>query len=299
MDLRRIRHFVVLAETLNFRRSAEKLHMAQPPLTVSIQKLEAELGTKLFERSPSGVTLTPSGKAALVEARRLLFHQSQFTQAAKSAADGTGGTLQVGFVGSTTLGMLQKLVPRFRKEYSGVELILREAPSWRIVQMVEEDALDIGLVRTPLMGKSSVNLVPLERDHFVAALPSDNPIVKKRTVKMSDLAEESFIMYPRTEGAGLHSAAMQACQLSGFLPRITQEAIQIQTVLSLVESGLGVALVPSIAKRVVNEKIVYRTLADHPAAVEIGLALIHRAETESQAAQRFRQLACREYSLSR
>ncbi len=297
MDLRRIRHFVVLAETLNFRRAAERLHMAQPPLSVSIQKLEAELGTKLFVRSPNGVSLTPSGEAALTEAKRLLFHGSQFAQIAQSASDGTGGTLQVGFVGLTTFGMLQKLVPLFRTEYPGVELILREATSARIVQMVEEDSLDVGLVRTPLLRSSTAALVPLERDQFIVALPRGNRLVTKGLLSLADLADESFIMYTRTEAAGLHNAVMLACQRGGFLPRITQEAVQVQTVLALVESGLGVALVPSVMQRFVNEKIVYRALMDFPAAAEIGLALIYLPQRESAAARRFRTLACREFQL--
>ena len=299
MDLRRIRHFVVLAETLNFRRAAERLHMAQPPLSVSIQKLEAEVGTKLFIRSPSGVSLTPSGKSALAEARRLLFHGSQFAQIAKSASEGTGGTLHVGFVGSTTFGMLQKLVPQFLAEYPGVELVLREATSARIVQMVEEDGLDVGLVRTPLLHSSTVTLVPLERDRFIAALPRNNRLVNIGQLALSDLANEPFIMYNRTEAAGLHTAAILACQQAGFLPRIAQEAVQVQTVLSLVESCLGVALVPSVMQRSINDMIVYRALADFSPPAEIGLALIYHPEMESAAAKRFRALACREYPLPR
>lgn len=296
MDLRRIRHFVVLAETLNFRRAAERLHMAQPPLSVSIQKLEAELGTRLFDRSTNGVSLTPSGAAALVEARRLLFHGSQFAQAAQGAAQGTGGSLHVGFVGSTTFGMLQKLVPRYRADFPGVELILREATSAAIVQMVEEDALDVGLVRTPLLRSSAAALVQLEREPFVAALPRGNRLLRKSTLALADLADESFIMYTRTEAAGLHTAAMLACQHAGFLPRISQEAVQVHTVLALVESGLGVAMVPSVAQRFVNEKIVFRPFSDFPASAEIGLALVYRPEMESPAAQHFRMLAAREFA---
>ncbi|SMP78981.1 LysR family transcriptional regulator [Noviherbaspirillum suwonense] len=299
MDLRRIRHFVVLAETLNFRRAAERLHMAQPPLSVSIQKLEAEVGTKLFIRSPSGVSLTPSGKSALAEARRLLFHGSQFAQVAKSASDGTGGTLHVGFVGSTTFGMLQKLVPQFRAEYPGVELVLREATSARIVQMVEDDGLDVGLVRTPLLHGSTVTLVPLEQDRFIAALPRNSRLVNVGQLTLSDLATEPFIMYNRTEAAGLHTAAILACQQAGFLPRIAQEAVQVQTVLSLVESCLGVALVPSVMQRSVNDMIVYRAFTDFAPPADIGLALIYQPEMESPAAKRFRALACREYPLPR
>lgn len=298
MDLRRIRHFVVLAEMLNFRRAAEHLHMAQPPLSVSIQKLEAQLGTKLFLRSTNGVTLTPSGRAALVEARRLLFHGTKFIDAAQGASNGTGGTLHVGFVGSTIYGMLQKLVPLYRSSYPGVELILREATSAGIVQMMDDDALDIGLVRTPLLQGSKATLVPLQHDEFIAALPRGNHLAGKGELALRDLADESFIMYTRTEAAGLHSAAMLACQHAGFLPRITQEAVQIQTLLALVESGLGVALVPSVMQRFISDKIVYRRLSDLPVVAAIGLALMYRSEMESVAAQRFRSLACREFPLT-
>ncbi|WP_028602408.1 LysR family transcriptional regulator [Ottowia thiooxydans] len=299
MDLRRIRHFVTLAETLNFRRAAERLHMAQPPLTVSIQKLEAELGVKLFARESTGVTLTASGRAVLVEAKNLLFHGSQLLETAKGTLEGTGGILQIGFVGSSTYGMLQKLLPLFRAEYPGVELILREATSVAIMQQLQDNALDIGLVRVPLLQTSRATLVQLERDEYIAALPRGNALAGKRLLKLSDMAGESFVMYAPDHASGLHSTAMLACQHAGFIPRVTQQAIQIQTVLALVESGLGVALVPSVMQRYVSSKIVYRPFVDFPAAASIGLALAYMAETENPAASRFRQLASREFPPAR
>lgn len=292
MDLRRIRHFVALAETLNFRRAAERLHMAQPPLSVSIQKLEAEVGARLFVRERTGVRLTPMGKAVLVDARKLLFHSMQFGEKARHAMDGTGGTLQVGFVGSATHGMLQKLLPRFRAEYPGVELVLREATSVSILQQLEDRLLDVGLVRLPLLTPTKATVLELERDAFVAALPRGHALADHGALPLSRLATEGFIMYSPTSAAGLHSAAMLACQQAGFMPHISQQAVQIQTVLSLVESGLGVALVPSIMQRHVSDKVVYRPLLDGPVGA-IGLGLASMAETESPAAIRFREMAVR------
>lgn len=293
MDLRRIRHFVVLAETLNFRRAAERLHMAQPPLSVSIQKLEAELGTRLFVRETTGVSLTPAGRAVLVEARKLLFHGAQLGETARSALDGTGGTLRIGFVGTTTYGMLQQLVPAFRAEYPGVELVLREATSLAIVQQLEDHALDIGLVRTPLLQSTTATLVPLLHEEFIVALPRGHALAARGPLHLADLAGETFVMYAASAAAGLHSAAMLACQQAGFLPRVAQEAVQVQTLLALVESGLGVALVPSLMQRYASEKIVYRPLLDVAASAAIGLALVHMARSESPAAARFRELAVR------
>ncbi|MDM0108613.1 LysR family transcriptional regulator [Variovorax sp. J22R24] len=291
MDLRRIRHFVVLAETLNFRRAAEKLHMAQPPLTVSIQKLEAELGTRLFDRGTTGVSLTPTGRTVLAEARKLLFHGSQLGAIARSALEGTGGTLHVGFVGTTTYGMLQKVVPRFRAEYPGVELVLHEATSVSILQQLEDRGLDVGLVRTPLLRTTSATLVPLERDEFIVALPRGHALAGRGPLHLSDLAGESFVMYGAGAAAGLHSAAMLACQSAGFMPRVAQQGVQVQTLLALVESGLGIALVPSVMQRYASDKIEYRPLLELPEGASVGLALAYMAETESPAAARFRTAA--------
>ena len=296
MDLRRVRHFITLAETLNFRKAAARLHMAQPPLSVSIQKLEAELGTRLFVRTPNGVTLTPSGHAALLEARRLMFHGTQFAQIARSAANG-GGTLHVGFVASSAHGLLQALVPRFCTAYPGVELTLHEATSTQIVQSLEEDTLDVGLVRTPLASRSATSLVTLQNDELIAALPRASAYASKPALELGDLADAPFIMYPPTEAGGLHAAAMLACQQSGFLPHVSQEAVQIQTVLALVESGLGVALVPSAMQRFASERVSCRRFSHCPPAAVIGHALVYRREMETTAAQRFRMLASQVFPL--
>lgn len=293
MDLRRIRHFVVLAETLNYRRAAERLHMAQPPLTVSIQKLEAELGTKLFERRSTGVALTPSGRTVLAQARRLLFHGEELQAVARDVVEGTSGTLHVGFVGTTTYGMLQRLLPQFRAEYPGVNLVLREATSVAILEHLEDHALDVGLVRTPLLRPTRATLVPLENEAFVVALPRGHRLAQHGPLRMSDLAEESFVMYSATSATGLHSAAMLACQSAGFVPKVSQEAVQVQTVLALVESGTGVALVPSGMQRYASDRLVYRQLDGLPDATSVGLALAYMKDGEMPAAARFRQVAVR------
>lgn len=293
MELRRIRHFVMLAETLNFRRAAERLHMAQPPLSVSIQKLESELGTKLFMRETKGVSITPCGKVVLKEARRLLFYEKQIIGAVRDGINGTGGTLHIGFVGTTTFGMLQRLIPLFRAEYPGVELVLREAASVSILHQLEDGALDIGLIRTPLLEPTDATLVQLEQDQFIAALPKGHSLTKQDSLKIRDLGNEFFVMYAQGAAAGLRSAAMLACQHAGFVPRIVQQVTQVQTLLALVESGLGVALVPSVARYYVSDRIVYRELSDVIPNAAIGLSWAYMPQTEGPAAARFRELALR------
>lgn len=293
MDLRRIRHFHVLAETLNFSRAAERLHIAQPALSVSIQKLESELGARLFDRLPTGVALTASGQAVLIEARRMLYHSEQMQRLAQDAAQGTGGPLRIGFVGSAIHRVLPTLVPAFRAEYPGVELVLREMTSNRIVEALAEEGLDIGIVRTPLLQANMATLLTLQRDPFLLALPRSHPLVEREPLTIGDVAREPFVMYSATEASGLNGAAMGLCQAAGFVPIVSQEATQVQTVLALVESGLGVALVPAVMRGQREPGVVYRELGDLPQSGETTLALAWQADHETPASLRFIELARR------
>lgn len=291
MDFRRIRHFNVLAETLNFSRAAERLHIAQPALSVSIQKLETELGTKLFERTPSGVVLTASGHAALLEARRLLYHSEQLLRSVRDAAAGTGGKLRIGFVGSAIYRVIPKLISSFRYQYPGVELVLRETTSTRILEMLNEEALDLGVVRTPLLQAHAASLYTLQRDRFVVAFPRLHPRAgEKSALHLADLADEPFVMYSASEATGLQAPAMTACAAAGFVPKIAQEATQVPTVVALVESGLGIALVPEVMRGHREPHVVYRELQDASGTPETTLALAYLEGSESPAAERFVEL---------
>lgn len=262
MDLRRIRHFTVLAQTLNFSRAAERLHIAQPALSVSIQKLEAELGTRPFERTPAGVLLTASGAAALVEARRLLHHGEQLMRTSRDAAAGTSGRLRIGFVGSAIHRLIPMLIPSFRQQYPNFELVLTEATTVRILAMLNEETLDIGIVRTPLLQSHGATLHTMQRDRFLAALPAAHRLASRKSLQLADLAGEPFVMYSQAGATGLHASAMGACEAAGFVPEVTQEANQVATPLALVESGLGVALVPEVVRGQREPRIAYRDLAD-------------------------------------
>lgn len=290
MDLRRLRNFDVLAETLNFSRAAERLHIAQPALSVSIQKLEAELGNKLFDRTPSGVRLTTAGEAALVEARRILHHGEQMQLAARAAAEGTSGLLRIGFVGSAIYHLIPTLIPRFRAQYPNVQLVLREATSVAIVAMLDEEALDLGIVRTPLLQAHGATLQVLQRDRLLMALPAAHPLACSEHLALADLAREPFVMYGATHAAGLNALVLSACEGAGFVPHITQEATQIPTVLALVESGLGVALVPEVMRGHRAPRVVYRDMGNASfAATTLSMAFI--AGNERPAAHRFMEMA--------
>lgn len=289
MDHRQLRHFVALAETLNFHRAAERLHIAQPPLSASIRRLEAHVGVALFERDRRGTALTAAGEAALEHARRALFHSEQFATAARAAARGEAGSLRVGFVGSATYALMPRVMPGFRSRFPGVQLQLSESTTALIVQMVERGDADVGLVRFPIGRVCKARILPVERDRFVVAIPVRHPLARRRRLALSELAEESFVMYSPIAVPGLHSAALLACQQAGFVPLVQQEAVQVQTVVSLVESGMGIALVPSVAARHVTRNVLFKPLVGGGAIAEIGLALVMPRELATSAALRFQQ----------
>lgn len=289
MDLRQLRQLVVLAETLNFRRAAERLHIAQPPLSISIRRLEESLDARLFERGRRGVRLTEAGRAALHDARLAIFHAEQARRAVRAAAAGEVGTLRVGFVGSATYALLPRALPEFRRRFPRVQLELIESTTARILARVEEEAFDVGIVRYPVVRATPLLLQTIERDVFAAVLPARHPLARSRRLALADLAAEPFVFYSAAEVPGLHAVALLACQSAGFTPQVSQEAVQVQTVVSLVESGFGVALAPSVAQRHAPERVVFRRLADPQSALAVGLALVCKAETETELVKRFRE----------
>lgn len=291
MNLRRIRHFVVLAEALNFHRAAQRLHIAQPALTVSIQKLEAELGVTLFSRDARGVSLTAAGKGALPDATKALYHGQKLLETSRFAGREACGTLRVGFVGSTTYQILPTLIEHFTRNHPKVEFEFQEAVSGKIAQMLEDEALDVGLIRTPVSTSNRVALMELESEEFVLAVHRTHPLATRAKVSLVDLKDQEFLMYREDSAAGLRAAAYALCQFGGFLPRVCQLGTQIQTLLSLVEARLGIALVPENRGRHASDEICIKRIADYPSVGRIGLALATRNDIYSPITERFRHLA--------
>ncbi|REE07395.1 DNA-binding transcriptional LysR family regulator [Paraburkholderia sp. BL27I4N3] len=291
MELRQLQQFIVLAETLNFRATAERLFMTQPPLSVSIRKLEDEIGVKLFTRTTHDVQLTLAGEAILDEARQALFHATEVGRIARLTAQGLSGQLRIGFVGSAKYSLLPQLLPPFRKQYPEVALkFFEESNSW-ILEALESHRIDIGIVRVPLTTGRKIEYRVVEHDEFVIALPAAHPLAKKPRLALPDIAGEPFIQYTASDVPGLHALTMLLFQDAGFMPHVAQEAVQVSTVLFLVESGMGVALVPSAASRNASRKVAFRRLKKMPSHVSIGLAIAYNPKYETATARRFSEMA--------
>jgi DNA-binding transcriptional LysR family regulator len=282
MDLKQLRQVLVLAETLNFRSAADRLHMAQPPLSVSIRRLEDELGARLFERSRAGVRITAVGKSVLEHARRALFHAEQFRQTASLAAGGHVGSLRIDFVASSTVRLLPRAIAHFRAACPGVELHLSEANTDAIMLALRDGRTDVGIVRYPTPSHASVSTTMLERNHYVAALPRGHRKAGRARLRLADLRDEPFIFPSREEGSAAYMSALLACQRAGFIPNIVQQAGHAQSIVALVESGLGVALVPDVWESLAPRAVVFKRLVGMQED-ETGLALACRRDEEQAA----------------
>jgi DNA-binding transcriptional LysR family regulator len=280
MNLKQLHQFVVLSETLSFTTAAARLNMSQPPLSVSIRLLEEEIGERLFERTTGGVTLTAVGHSVLEHARRTLFHADQFRQTARMVAGGQVGHLRISFVASSTISLLPRAIAHFRAHHPQVDLRLSEAGTNAIMGGLLDGLIDIGLVRHPTPNYPAVATVIVQKNHYVAALPEHHPKARKLNLRLADLRDEPFIMPSPVDGSATYMSMMHACSHAGFVPNIVQEASQAQTIMALVESGLGVALVPDVWQHLAPRAVVYRELKGMPKS-KLGLAVAYRKEEES------------------
>jgi len=283
--LRQLSNFVAIAEVGSYRRAAEKLFIAQPALSVSISRLEDALGVQLFERGARGVTLTPAGAAFLVEARRTLFHIEQAQQSARLAGLGEWGQVRLGFVGSAVYQLLPSTLPEFVRRYPNVKLELFEGQTLNIIEMIREGRLDAGIIRTPVDDYHGLEIIDLEKDDLIAVLPATHPLSKCESIDLAYLREEPFVMFSKVLVPGLRTAVMEACREAGFSPRVAQEATQALTVVGIVGSGMGVAVVPAVVAQFTNNLVRFVKLTDKKCHRTLTLSLAIASDSTSATAK--------------
>jgi DNA-binding transcriptional LysR family regulator len=270
-DTRQLRYFVALAERLHFGRAAAALHISQPPLSRAIRGLEEQLGARLLVRSKRKVELTHEGARLYEEAKRVLAQLENVALEIGAMAAGESGRLRLGFVSLADFGVLPGLLKAFKAAKPGVSLALREMLSPEQAVALSAGELDFGLLLPPVAGDLEHLVVQSER--FVAALPSRHAAARRRgRLAMRELAAEHFVMVPREIAPGLYDIVAGLAARAGFLPQVAQEAIQMQTVVSLVSSGLGVAIVPASIANLGRRGVVYREIADPHPRLDLWLA---------------------------
>ena len=223
MELRHIRYFLAVAEQRNFTRAAEKLGIAQPPLSQQIQALEGELGGPLFRRVPQGAELTPAGDAFLVEAKLTIAAAERAKLAAMRAQRGAIGRLLLGITSSATFNqIIGSTIDEFHRTWPDVQLALEELTTAALYERVLRGELDMAFVRPGDGDPSGVNLLHLPDEATFIALPANHRLAHHETLRLTEIAREPFIAFPRELGPSLHDEIVFACQANGFTPNVMQ-----------------------------------------------------------------------------
>ena len=281
LDVRRLQYFIAVAETLHFRKAAERLNVAQPALSQQIRRLEEDLGCELLTRNRRGVALTPAGQALLESGRRALVQMAHAEEAARRTAANQVALLRIGFVNPAAFAMVPRLLQRLREEHPDLFVVLREGASAALLEDVRLGQLDAAFVRGPVT-HPGVRIDVLRREPLIAVLPATHRLARSRRVPLSSLADEPFIGFRRAAAPSLHDAITRMCMDAGFAPAFATEANEWYTIVSLVANGLGVAILPESITAFAHRDAVYRPIAG--ARREVELVVGHAAPSAPLAA---------------
>jgi DNA-binding transcriptional LysR family regulator len=288
VELRHLRYFIAVAEELNFSRAAERLHMAQPPLSAAIRQLERDLGVDLFVRTTREVKLTDAGRAFLQGARRTLADADRASEDAKRAAAGELGHLRLAYSWSTRFETLPALGRAFRASHPDVELLAQEMWNARMPPAFGSGSIDLALSLCPEIA-AELELAPIRNERLVALLPEAHPLAREEAIPLSALAEEEFVVFPREIAPRLHDAFMAFYRRAGFEPRVRHESFHTGWDLGVLAEIPAAALAPQSVAGGLPEGIVAVALSEPTDSVET--CLVWRGDDSSRAVASFVKVA--------
>ena len=271
MELRHLRDFMTVAEELSFRRAAERLHMAQPPLSVQIKTLEDELGVKLFDRSTRSVRLTGAGEVLLKEARLVLAAAERAGQHTRNAEHGLVGTLRIGVLAPNTTARLARILRSYRQQYPGVQFLLNQLTSMEQLHALRANTLDVGLLRPPIMFPELESKF-IERSPMVLALPAGHRLAKKKKIDWVDFHNEPLVMVHPTLQHGYYDGFLSLCTQAGARPTVGQYANDINSKMWLISAGFGLGPTTKTIAEVKRPGLVFRELPSGLPMVQTNLA---------------------------
>jgi DNA-binding transcriptional LysR family regulator len=273
MELRQIRSFLSIAQTLHFGRTADLIHLSQPALSLQIRALEDEVGVKLLERDRRKTTLTAAGVAFRDDATAALLRIEQAVRSARMAADGKLGLLRIGFISTAGNEIVPGIIRGFRESNHQVEFSLRNILTIDQIQMLDTGSLDIGFLRLPIGEHPELEVVAIHREPFVVVVPRFHKLAKRRKVRLSELAGENFVMYERAYAPGFHDLLSGMLRNAGVVPNISQTAGQMPTLISLVDAGMGISILPASTVKHSVASVIACEIADRIPMSEIGIAI--------------------------
>lgn len=273
IDLKQLKYFLAVAEEKSFSRAAERLHISQPPLSQQIQKLESELGVRLFARTTRSFELTAAGKALMAEASDLMSRMRVTIETVRQIDRGEVGRLRIGIVGSAMWGPLPRLLEEFQRTFPRVTWTLHELGPNDQVEALRSKQIDVGFWREPRNDDDEMRNAGLRqelcfRENVCIAVHESHRLASRESVELAELEGEPILTLAMDRSAFARHL-MQSCANAGFTPSIFQEALEPQTVLAMVGAGLGVALMPETTRRVVWPGVVFVPIKSNPPSANL------------------------------
>ena len=287
IELRHLRYFTAVAEELHFGRAAGRLHIAQPPLSQQIRRLEDMVGHSLFIRTSRAVKLTAAGEALLERAKRTLHRMEEDLEFVRRVGRGETGSLRVGFIGSGMLTRLPALLGEYRRLYPDVELRLHEFYTSTLVEAIRDGTVDVGFLRDGGVIDDLHMTLLLEED-LIAVVPNKHALARQRVVRVGQLKNEPFVFFAKSAGPTAWERTMSLCREQGFEAKIVQEAPHWLTILSLVSAGLGVTIAPECIRKIAGDNVACRAFSGHGST---RIELARRPGESSPVAREFCDLA--------
>ena len=287
MDFRHLRYFQAVAEELSYSRAATRLRIAQPALSRAVKEIEHELDANLLDRNRSGVRLTPAGRVLLHEIAGLFDRWEESLRRVHRTAKGEEGELRIGYIGPPTQPFLGRLLREYRQRYPLVSIHLEERTPERVWEMLAKGRLSVAFTRpVPTIEASGLRTIVLRKERLGVVVPQSHPLAKRTALSWPQLAREPLIVLARREGVGMHDAILAGCRQANFSPRLAYTPSLIGTVLSYVEAGAGVGVVPEC---VMTPEVSLRFVPLKP-MVAVPLVFVWQEDEDTPAVQRFREL---------
>lgn len=287
IELRHLRYFIAVAETLHFGRAAARLNISQPPLSQQIQQLEQILDARLLTRTSRSVSLTPAGKQFLADSRQILSQVEAAVGRAGRLHSGETGELRIGFTSSAPfIPAISASLSTFRQRYPDVHIQTLEINTRAQIGPLNDGGLDTGLMRN-----TSLAWQLILREPLLAMVHCDHPLARESVVSLSQLAQEPFVFFDPHVGTGLYDDILGLLRRYNLSPFITQEVGEAMTIIGLVAAGLGVSMLPASFQRVQLAEMRWLPIREADAVSEMWLVWPKHRES-SAAAERFKRLVC-------
>ncbi|TXI87285.1 HTH lysR-type domain-containing protein [Cupriavidus sp. H19C3] len=290
-DLKQLRYFVALADTLSFTAAASKLRMTQPALSIAIQRLEESMGVELLRRTSRMVELTAAGEAYAKGARDVLALMDQVERTAVEVASGREGLCRIGFVQSSSFDVVPPVLKALQETTGKIKLELHESTSTDQLIGLSDGKLDVGLIRQAIHGFAGISLQHVHEQRMVAALPASHRLARAATLPLSALRDEVFVMVPDRRSPALNARVLAACADAGFQPHTSLEVVEMATILPFVGEGLGVSLLPANCRRFADRAVALVDLEDTSEHLSLPLFLAWRKREKDPAVRRVLDVA--------